>query len=266
MDDPTAVHKRLFASLVVPPSDVDRLRLRRKSVLDVVNAELSSLNNKLSSENRTKLDQHLTSLRQIEQQLQVGNTNAPVCTAPGQPARLDPYAASNYPTIAKLQIDMMVGALACDLTRVASIMFSGSISNQTFPWLPLARPSRGHHDLSHDPSTAYADLALIKRWHSEQFLYLLQKMDAVKEGNGSMLDNSVILWGSEIGLGDHNVNDMRFVLAGGAGGHFKLGRNLVISGRPHNDLLVSVLQAMGVQENTFGDPGYVTGALSELTS
>ncbi len=266
-DDPLAVFKRVFSSLPGlggNPGMVDVTFKRRKGVLDFVNRELSALSPRLGAEQRQKLDSHLSSLRQIEQQLQAPPPPEAGCVLPPQPNSLAPYATNSFPVVGKLQMDMLVAAMACDLTRVGSIMFSSSISDQTFPFAGIQNGSRGHHLLSHDPSNAYADLAKIKRWHAEQFLYLLQKMDAVKEGNGSMLDNSVVLWGSEIGLGDHSMKDMRFVLAGRAGGALQTGRRLVITGRHHNDLLISVLQAMGIQENTFGDPAYATGALTQI--
>ena len=100
----------------------------------------------------------------------------------------------------------------------------------------------------------------------EQFAYLLSKLEAVEEGEGTMLDNTVILLGSEIAQGNnHSHTDSPFLMAGSAGGYFQTGQYLEYGAQPHNNLLVSLLNAMGVEANTFGDPAYCTGALSGLT-
>jgi hypothetical protein len=261
IDDPMTTYSRLFASVAGSATEAERQLARRASVMDFVREELTSLRGSVGAERRHRIDAHLTSLRQMEQQLQAAATTS-ACSTPGAPMRLDPYDANNYPTIGRLQIDMLVAAMACDLTRVGSIMFSGSISNQTFPWLGI---SQGHHGISHAGSGAYATLAEIKRWHTEQFLYLLQRLDSVSEDGGTLLDNTVVLWGSECGHGNHDMNDLRFVLAGSCGGYFRTGRRITFTNRAHADLLVTILQAMGIDEDDFGQPGRTTGAITELT-
>src|SRR5205814_4464855 len=96
--------------------------------------------------------------------------------------------------------------------------------------------------------------------------YLLGNLSAIPEGNGTMLDNTVILWCNELGKGNsHSRDNMHWLLAGGCGGYFKTGRYLQYAGESHSNLLVSLANAMDVNISTFGDPGYCTGPMSKLT-
>jgi hypothetical protein len=159
-----------------------------------------------------------------------------------------------------------VMSLACDLTRVASLQWSTSVSNKQFPWLDI---HEGHHDFSHEGDTnadAQAKLVAINTWYAEQFAYLVTALKGVAEGEGSLLDNTVVLWCNELGIGNtHSRRDMPYVLAGSAGGYFQTGRYLQYQGDPHNNLLLSLCHAMGLEELTsFGNPAYCTGPLPKL--
>jgi len=128
-----------------------------------------------------------------------------------------------------------------------------------------------HHGVSHGSEGVTADentrrgwLISIENWYAQQFKYLLDKLDAVPEGDGTMLDNTACVWIHEQSNGgNHNRNDMPFVLAGSCGGYFATGHCLDLQGRPHNDLLVTLARAMGVELDRFGDDNY-TGPISEL--
>ncbi len=178
---------------------------------------------------------------------------------------------NHYPAIGKLQIDLMLMAFACDLTRVGSIMYSHAGGTPPSPWLGIPE---GHHELSHagrSDTGARQKLANVKRWYSEQFAYLLDAMKKIPEGTGTMLDNTVVFWGSELAEGDtHSHDDMPFVLAGSCGGYFQTGRHVtyardtMVSGKlrgvSHNDLLVSLCHAMGRTDvMTYGNPAYCRG-------
>jgi hypothetical protein len=183
----------------------------------------------------------------------------------------------SYPAIGKLQTDLLVMALACDLTRVATLQWSASTNNKPYPFLSYdagdgagPQPIVGdEHVMGHQPDTdvtAWNKLRVIRRWYMEQFAYLLGKLDEIPEGEGTMLDNTVVVLASEIAQGNtHSHTDAPFLLAGSAGGYFQTGRYLTYDAQPHNNLLVSLLNAMGVPATTFGDPNYCTGALSGLT-
>ena len=169
--------------------------------------------------------------------------------------------------VTKLQIDNMFMTLACDQSRLAHLIWNGETSQQTFPWLGINNP---HHDMSHrDGNKATADkLTKVNRWYAEQVAYFLGKLDGVMEANGkTMLDNSLVIWLNGLGDGNnHTRKNTPYVLAGSAGGYFNTGRYLQFSNN-HNDLLVSILHAMGLRdEKTFGDPKYCTGPLPGLTA
>lgn len=159
-------------------------------------------------------------------------------------------------------------ALACDLTRVATLQWERSVGDVRFTWLGA---DRGHHSLSHDPDSM-ADsvemLTKINTWYAEQLAYLMTRMASIKEGTGTMLDNTVIFWCNELSRGNaHSHPDMPFLLAGGVGGALKTGRFLRYGSTatvPHNNLLVSLMNTMGLPDQTFGDPKYCTGPLVGL--
>jgi hypothetical protein len=146
-------------------------------------------------------------------------------------------------------------------------MWANADSWQYYPWIGI---NEEHHELSHsgDDDTANNDkLVKINSWHAEQVAYVLDKLAAVPEANGgSMLDNTVLLWGNELGAGNtHTYKDIPWLLAGGAGGYFKMGRYLNLKDTPHNNLLVSICNAMGLSDvKTFGIPGVCTGPLTQL--
>jgi hypothetical protein len=179
---------------------------------------------------------------------------------------LDARKNDNAPALGKLQMDLMVMALACDLTRVASLMWTNSVGQMSFPWIGI---TDRQHDLSHngDSDTVSKDkLIKMNTWYSEQFAYLLTRLNDVKEGAGTLLDNTLVLWGNELGKGNsHTRDNIPFVLAGGAGGAVKTGQYLVADKRPHNDLLLAVCHAMGMTGlTTFGDSRFCTGVLREV--
>lgn len=274
--DPYAVFDRMFAPLGPDGSVSAALRARRKSVLDVVGKQYESFGARLGAEDRVKLDQHLSSLRDVESRLdKQGSFVSAACRrpAPGD-GGFDLNDPANFPLIGKLQTDLLVMALACDLTRVATLQWSSSANNRPFPFLSYeGKPITGDdHLMGHSPDSdaeTWGKLRVIRRWYLEQFAYLLASLDAIPEGEGTtMLDNTAILLGSEITRGNtHSHSDANFVLAGGAGGAWKTGRNLAFEGKvPHNNLLVSILNGLGSPVATFGDPAHCTGPLAELAA
>ena len=262
MEDPTKAYARLFAGTNLTPAQLQRLLLRRKSVLDHASGTLDALQKNMGGDDRVRVQAHLESVRQIESQL-LAKTQACVPPTVGS---LDLNRPENYEAIGRLQMDMIVSALACDQTRVASMQFSRSVSQMTFPALNI---SEGHHDLSHmgDNDTVAKDkLIAINTYYAQQVAYLLGKLDAVKETNGTLLDNSLVLWVNELAKGNaHSHEPLPVVIAGKCGGALRTGRFVQYAQQqPHNNLLVSVANAMGVALTTFGNPAYCTGALSKF--
>jgi hypothetical protein len=266
-DNPYNAFDRVFADLGADPLGLQKLRAQRHSVLDVVKQDYESLNSRLGAEDKTKLDQHLTAIRDIELRLDNGAQVGGACAIPTLEGGIDVDANDNFPIVGRLQMDMLIMALTCDLTRVASLQWSNSVSNKRFTWLDIPD---GHHDLSHlgDSDTVAVDkIVRINTWYAEQFAYLIQRMKEIPEGDGTtLLDNTLMIWCNELGKGNsHTRMNAPFVLAGRAGGALQTGRFLAYDGTVyHNDLLVSCMNAMGVDADTFGNPAYCTGPLTGL--
>jgi Protein of unknown function (DUF1552) len=265
IDDPWAMYSRIFANSNLSASQLAQLIAERKSVLDFLKDDISRLKGRVASGDRARLDAHLSSIAGIEQQL-AGSTVS--CTPMPLPAKVDTHDMANFPKISQLQMDLMLLAQICGLTRVSTLMWANADSWQYFPWIGV---NEEHHGLSHSAdSDAVANDKLVKinTWHAGQVAYVLDKLDAVQEvGGGTMLDSTVLLWGNELGVGNnHTYQNIPWVLAGG-GGYFKTGRYLQYKDQPHNDLLVSICNAMGLADvTTFGIPELCTGPLTGLTA
>jgi hypothetical protein len=263
----------LFSELGADPFGLERLRARRHSVLDAVGRQYASLTPRLGEHDRRKLDQHLTAVREVERRLDnSGGQLGGACALPAQATPIDLGDPNNYGVIGNLHMDLIAMALACDLTRVVTLQWSASTNNRPYPFLQYngAPLSGDEHLLGHAPDTdtdSWAKMRVINAWYVEQFKGLLDRLSAIPEGDGTLLDNTVVLFASEINRGNnHSHADVPFVLAGSAGGYFRTGRMLDLGGTvPHNNLLVSLLNAMGVAATTFGHPDFCTGPLTGLT-
>jgi hypothetical protein len=267
-DDPAQVYDSVFGDLHGDSTALAALRARRKSILDTVGAQYARIEAQLGAADRMRLDQHLTAVREIEARLTtpfVPPTMA--CQDPAAPAAAT-TANEDFPAIGAQQLDLLVMALACDITRVASLQWSRSVSMVRFNWLP-SPIAEAHHDLSHRPdndAVAVDKLTRINTWYASQMAALMTKMKAVPEGDGTLLDHTLILWANELAIGNvHSRTDAPYVLGGGAGGALRTGRFLTYAGDvPHNNLLVSLMNIMGLPDQTFGKPDWCTGPLTGL--
>ena len=164
----------------------------------------------------------------------------------------------NMPQISRMQMDMLVNSMAADFTRIASFQITNSVGQAKMRWIGI---DEGHHSLSHEPDSneeAYEKLIKINTWYCEQVAYLAKRLQDTPEpgGNGSMLDNTTIVWTNELGKGNsHTRNNIPFVLVGGGLG-FKMGQAIDYQSVPHNRLLMSFCQAMGHPVESFGNPDY----------
>ncbi|MDX2024061.1 MAG: DUF1552 domain-containing protein [Deltaproteobacteria bacterium] len=274
--DPAAMFRRVFGELTTandPTADAARqaadvLRAQRKSVLDLVLPDYQTLSQRLGAADRRKIEAHLDSLRGIERQLQPGGdpkgSMPNACKKPNTPPTIDFRSAKNYEAVGKLQMDLLTMALACDLTRVASLQWSFAESYLTFPWLNIAEQ---HHDISHagdSDATARANLVKINTWYAQQFAGLIERLKAVPEGDGNLFDHTTVVWVNELGKGNiHSRDNYPWVVASGAGGKmFRTGRLFTAKNVPHNNLFVTFQHAMGIMAATkFGNPKYSTGNL-----
>lgn len=266
-DDPRSVYRRVFGEVTGSPEAVEAAVARRRSVIDVLRGDIADLEGRLGTEERHKLDAHLESLRRME----VGLTShgGAGCADPEAPTALDPYDNDALPDIGRMQTDLLVTALACGTTRVASLQWSHTVGPPVFSWLGIGE---GHHALSHmdDGNDAgVRDFVRAERWFAEQIAHLVERLAELPEpeGEGRMLDHTLVLWAKEMGDGRlHECTSVPFVLAGQAGGRLRTGRYLRYDHQAHNALLVSVCRAMGLETETFGEPAHGSGELSGLLS
>ncbi len=244
IDGPVRAFNTVF-SVPDPNQAVAAAKLnRRRSVLDTVVADLGSRKAKLTAADRARLDAHATAVRALEVRL---SADAPQCTLPGAPTGV------NSETAMDRLADLAAAALGCGLTRVLSMqMFIADNDNSLYPWLGVN--AMGHHALSHDSSAgSQAQLSAIYTWYSGRFAYLLDRLAATPDpAGGSVLDHTLVVWGSELGIGwTHDISNVPFVFAGGPqvvqGGRYKR-----VTGTNHR-ALVTALHHMGhTQTMTYG--------------
>jgi hypothetical protein len=257
--DPRLLFERLFGSVGRDSAERERRQRDDKSILDFVAEDARQLRAKVGVADRRKLDEYLSGVRDIEQRIRrvqpeiaIGQTKYP--RPVGVPGDFREHL--------RLMSDLLVLAFQADLTRIASFVFANDGSNRPYRALGVAE---GHHDLSHHGGdrSKQAKIQKINRFHVEQLAYLLGKLQAVKEGEGTLLDHCMIVYGSGISDGDrHNHEDLPILLAGKGGGTLKTGRHLRYPKEtPLTNLYLSLLDRMGVTLDSFGDS---TGRLDEL--
>lgn len=262
VNEPLLAYERLFAGMF----DVDDvLRAERRSVIDVVHRQYAAIAPQLSLVDRQKLEQHQELVRSIERRMGTA-LDAGVCARPTTPPQLDGDSEDTMQEIAAQHNRLLAGAFACDLTRVASLQFSSAINEIRCPWIDSMTSG---HTLSHagPGNTAATEESITRaRWYASQVADLMSELDAIPEGDGSVLDHTLIVWGNELGLGNaHTHDDIPFLLAGGANGKLRMGRLVDYGGKSHAGLLVSLLNLMGVPASRFGHPDYADGPLPDLT-
>lgn len=258
--DPRRAYGRMFGELDGDVGVAARRQARRQSVLDIANAELRDLRGRLGTQERLKLDAHMESLAQVERSL----FSDVDCQAPTAPEQLNPANSELVPALTRSQIDLAIAALSCGMTRVASVQLSHTVSPVVFSWVGN---TQGHHTLSHsdDHNTSSLDqLVAAERWIAQQFGYLLGRLleTPSPHHDGNLLDDTVVLWAKEMGDSRaHVCTSVPFVLAGGG---FQGNRYLEFDGVSHSKLLVSICQAFGLENQTFGDPTTGLGPLEVL--
>jgi hypothetical protein len=241
------------------------------SVLDDLSEDFKRIEKLVSAEDRRMLQQHVEMVRSVEQELKAELAHSEDEQQVGHAVpKLPPNVEEdndNMPQISRMQTDLLVNSLAADFTRVATMQITNSVGNPRMRWLDI---DEGHHSISHEPDNnekAYEQLIKINTWYCEQIAYLAKRLAETPEpgGDGSLLDNTTIIWTNELGKGNsHTRDDIPFVMVGGGLG-YKMGRALKFNDQPHNRLLLSISEAMGHPEKTFGNPDYsADGALTGL--
>ncbi len=276
--DPVAIWNDLFGTLNNTDPEALALLNRKKSVLDYVDRRYDSLAQQLGMDDRARLEQHLTKIREIENALSSEVVAGGACSKPTRVDTSDynPYTGLNsndngsvkdistdraIPKVGKLMMDMIVMAMACEITKVASLQWTDSEAKHTFPWLNLGEH---HHFYQHDGGFRPNECEKIGYWYAQQHTYLIQQMAAVDLGDHSLLDESVVFFGSELSHPpDHTRLNMPFLLAGNGGG-MRTGRMLNYNGRSHNDMLSAIVNLFGANINEFGNRNYCNGAITNL--
>ncbi|MBX7077720.1 MAG: DUF1552 domain-containing protein [Nannocystaceae bacterium] len=274
-DDPRTAFELLFGR----PGDVGEPQVDpvAVSVIDGVLDDMDRLRTRLGNVEQSKLDLHLQALREVELRIKGGGAAGVAdCSAPSLSADVpaaELYSPARFPEVMKAQIDLMVLAMACGLSRVGVLQASHHTSDllmSQFPATEMYDPGydmrshqASHYGPAHDPAkkefVAYVQQV---RWFVAQFAALLEALRAVPELDGTMLDHSIVLLCTEVCDGNtHLHDDMPFVLAGRAGGRVTTGRLATHEGVRHGGLLAAIGQAMGAELPSFGDAGTAAIAL-----
>lgn len=253
--NPAAVFDRLFGDSVekIDTRSLARRERDRKSILDFVGQEAKILSNDLGIQDKRKLEEYLYAVRDIERRIQrsdkLGEVEKDVPDAPrpvGVPA--------DYGEHIKLLFDMMVLAFQTDSTRVISFMFSNAGSNRPYKNLGIRD---GHHNISHHGGSAdkQQKIAKINTYHMTLLHHLISRLSKIPEGNGSLLDHCMVMYGSGIADGNsHNHKDLPICMFGGSSGGIKTGRHLKLdSGTPLTNLYRSMLDKVGAPVDRFAD-------------
>ena len=246
--DPRLVFEKLFGS-----GDVEqdaRRRSYQKSILDFVNEDAKRLQKRLGATDRNKIEEYLTAVRDIEKRIEQAEEFR-IEVPEGQRPNGIP---ETYKEHIRIQFELMALAFETDATRISTFMLAHDGSNRAFPEIGV---QNGHHELSHHrrKEENLEQIAKIDLFYIEQLAAFLERLKNTKEGDGNLLDHSMIVYGSGIGDGDkHSHNDLPVILAGGGNGQLNPGRLIEAKeGTPMTNLYLSLLDRMGVGAERIGD-------------
>jgi Protein of unknown function (DUF1552) len=266
-NDPTRLFTRVFAPAQDPVLAASRLA-EDQSVLDFATADLARLRARLGKDERDKLDIHTTSIREYEQRLAMLAAKPPgFCSAAHPPAPIvDVTAEENVPLLMPAMIDLVAMALACDLTRVVTFPMGSAGLNWRYDWLGISKDSHAeiaHKDNGKTPAVT-DEIIQIGQWHALHVARLARALDAIPEGDGTVLDNTLIVWGNELATGQHGLDGIPIVLVGKAGGRIRTTGLVDTGPQTYHRLGCSVLAAMGMPSAGFGDEA-TCGTIQGLT-
>ncbi|QJE94685.1 DUF1552 domain-containing protein [Luteolibacter luteus] len=246
--DPRLVFEKMFGS--GNEKEDSRRRAYRKSILDFVMADAKRLQTRLGSTDRGKMDEYLTAVRDVEQRIEKAEKFRKEVPEDKRPNGVP----EGYGEHMRMMFDLMHLAFQTDTTRVSSFLLAHDGSNRTFPEIEV---HSAHHELSHHRSNPQTleSIGKIDRFYVEQLAYFLRKMRDTPDGEGSLLDHSMIVYGGGIADGNrHNHDDLPVLLAGRGNGTLKPGRVIEApKGTPMTNLYLSLLDRMGVKANRIGD-------------
>jgi hypothetical protein len=250
--DPRLVFERLFANNITGEAQENRaVRLRnRKSILDFVSEDAARLKKNLGYTDQRKLEEYLSAVREVELRIERSAQFAATLPDYTKPTGIP---ADNKEHI-RLLFDLLTLAFQTDTTRIATYLLAHDGSNRAYPDIGV---SEGHHDLSHHGNDAakMQKIAKINHFHATQFAYFLEKLKSIQEGESTLLDNCMIVYGAGIGDGNrHNHDDLPILLAGRGGGTLHGGRHVRFDKEtPMTNLYLSLLDRLGVPAQRIGD-------------
>ncbi len=266
---PYLAYQRLFGVIRDARSRPSEAELRRKqdqmALLDLVLDDAHRLRNRLGRDDQHKLDEYLHAVRDVERRLAFFSKGDPrewrPDTDPGEDLAAPRGAPGDHQEHVRLMLDLIALAFWTDSTRISSFMFANDVSGKNFGAL-IPGTDGSHHEFSHHQNKPdkYEPYARINRWHTEQLAYFMDKLASIREGDRSLLDNSMILFGSSMSDGNrHDPSNLPILLAGRGGGVIQSGRHIASpKGTPLCNLYVSMLDRMGAPVESFGDS---TGAM-----
>ncbi len=248
--NPQVLFEKLFGE-----GNTSEERLARKqqsrSLLDSVTSEIASLNKELPASDRSRMADYLDDVREIERRIQKAENQTPKdLKVPDAPVGIPEAFDDHF----KIMFDMQILAFQANITRVATMMYARDTSGSVYPQSGVRD---GFHVASHHSNNRAAmdKFALINRYHTSLLAYFLEKMNSTKDGDGTLLDHSVILYGSSMSNGNqHDHDPLPVVIAGGASGKLQGGRHILTPPHtPMSNLLLSVLDKLGIDQKSFGD-------------
>ena len=259
--NPRFVFERLFGEGGrIDPEAARRRDAADQSALDAVSDRIAELKAEVGTDDRLKLDQYFESIRDVERRIDVAMKRPPVDLPPTKrPAGIP----DTWPEHVKLMFDLQTLALQADLTRVWTFLYGREATSMNFPHLDI---SMGHHEISHHnfEKEKLDALAKINVNQTELLAYFLTKLDALKEGSSTLLDHSLLMYGSSLSVPtSHSQRDLPILLAGGAAGRVAGGRHVVFPGdtTPLTNLYLTMLDKVGVPTEKLGDS---TGRLNRV--
>ena len=259
--NPRFVFERLFGEGGrIDPEATKRRDAADQSALDAVADRIAELKAEVGTDDRRKLDQYFESIRDVERRIDVAMKRPPVDLPPTE---RPPGIPDTWPEHVKLMFDLQTLALQADLTRVWTFLYGREATSMNFPHLDI---SMGHHEISHHnfEKEKLDALAKINVDQTELLAYFLTKLDAIKEGASTLLDHSLIMYGSSLSVPtSHSQRDLPILLAGGAAGRVAGGRHVVFPGdmTPLTNLYLTMLDKVGVPTEKLGDS---TGRLNRV--
>jgi hypothetical protein len=254
--NPQVVFERMFGDGSSPELRVAR-RERQASILDSVTGSLRELMPQVSHVDRVRLEQYMDDVREIERRLAIAAKAS--SQVPSVPV---PYGVpESFHEHIQIQFDLLSLAFQADITRVATVLYARDLTNRVYPESGAAISFHGGSHHAEDPGRI-AQYAQVNRYHVQMLAYLVEKLSKIEEGSGSLLDHSLILYGSNMGNSNQHLHyDVPHILVGGASGKVKGDRHLPFASKtvPTSNLLLSILDVYGVRQDAIGDS---TGRLS----